>query len=43
MPFEYPKTDPYQILGLPTNSSLDDVKRRYKELILLLHPDKELS
>ena len=32
--------NPYTILGLNTNSSLDEVKAKYKVLIVKAHPDK---
>jgi len=33
--------DPYAILGLPHSASLEEVKRRYRQLSLIYHPDKE--
>ena len=33
--------DPYAVLGLPHNASLDDVNKRYKQLAMIYHPDKE--
>ena len=36
------KTD-YDILGVSRNSSKDDIKKAYKKLCLLLHPDKNLA
>jgi len=33
--------DPYAVLGLPHSASLDDVKKRYKQLAMIYHPDKE--
>ena len=33
--------DPYAILGLPRNASQEDVKRRYKRLSQIYHPDIE--
>lgn len=33
--------DPYTVLGLPHSASLDDVKKRYKQLAMIYHPDKE--
>ncbi len=33
--------DPYAVLGLPHSASLEDVKRRYKQLAIIYHPDKE--
>ena len=32
--------DPYSVLGLNSNSSETDIKRKYKQLILKHHPDK---
>lgn len=32
-------TDPFIVLGLPRSASKDDVKRRYRELAKLHHPD----
>ena len=34
-------TDPYAVLGLPHSASLEDVKRRYRQLSQIYHPDKE--
>ena len=33
--------DPYAVLGLPHSASLEDVKKRYKQLAMIYHPDKE--
>lgn len=33
--------DPYAVLGLPHSASLDDVNKRYKQLAMIYHPDKE--
>ena len=33
--------DPYAILGLPHSASLEEVKRRYRQLSNIYHPDKE--
>lgn len=35
--------DDHDILGVSRNSSNDDVKKAYKKLCLLLHPDKNLA
>ncbi len=32
--------DPYSILGLPHSASLEEVKRRYRQLSQIYHPDK---
>jgi molecular chaperone DnaJ len=32
--------DPYEILGLPRNASMDEIKARYRELVKKYHPDK---
>ena len=33
------KNDPYQILGIPYNSSLKDIKSAYRSLVKKYHPD----
>ena len=33
--------DPYAVLGLPLSASLEEVKRRYRQLSQIYHPDKE--
>ena len=33
--------DPYTILGLPHSASIEEVKRRYRELSVIFHPDKQ--
>lgn len=35
--------DDYDILGVSRNSTPDDIKKAYKKLCLLLHPDKNLA
>ncbi len=32
--------DPYEVLGLSKNASIEEVKARYKELVKKYHPDK---
>ena len=32
--------DPYQILGIPENSDIIEIKKSYKELCMVHHPDK---
>lgn len=33
--------DPYAVLGLPHSASLEEVKRRYRDLSNIFHPDKQ--
>ena len=33
--------DPYAVLGLPKDATIDQVKTRYRQLSLIYHPDKE--
>jgi len=35
-----PLADAYAVLGLPQTASLEDVKRNYRNLARLFHPDK---
>lgn len=37
------KMDPYQILEIPIDSSLQEIKKSYKKLILKYHPDKNID
>jgi hypothetical protein len=37
---QQPVFDPYQILGLDKSASDDELKKRYRELVNKLHPDK---
>ena len=34
------KKNPWEVLGIPRNSSIDDIKAQYRRLALSLHPDK---
>jgi hypothetical protein len=35
--------DPYQVLGLDQSASDEEVKKRYRELLFKLHPDRMLK
>ncbi len=35
--------DPWTILGIPRNASIEDIKAQYKKLALRLHPDKHAA
>lgn len=37
---QQPGLDPYRILGLERSASDNEIKRRYRELVHVLHPDK---
>ena len=35
-----PSADAYAVLGLPQTATLEEVKRNYKRLAIIFHPDK---
>jgi DnaJ-domain-containing protein 1 len=37
---QVPALDPYRILGLERSASDEDIRKRYRELLHVLHPDK---
>lgn len=38
--YEMANFDPYEILGIPLGASVQQVKKAYKQLSLIYHPDK---
>jgi DnaJ like chaperone protein len=37
------KDDPFDVLGLPADAKIAEVKKRYKTLVKELHPDKQIA
>ena len=37
---DMPLADAYAVLGLPQTASIEEVKRSYRQLALIFHPDK---
>jgi len=37
---QQPGVDPYQVLGLDKSAPDEEIKKRYRELVHILHPDK---
>ena len=34
-------TDPYEVLGLPSDATEDEIRRRYRTLAMQYHPDRQ--
>ena len=39
--YEMANFDPYEILGIPLGASQGEIKKAYRRLSLILHPDKD--
>ena len=35
--------DPYSVLGVPSNASMDDIKKAYRKLSRMYHPDANVN
>jgi hypothetical protein len=40
--YDNPKTTLYQVLSLPEDADYDDIKKAYRTMALILHPDKNM-
>ncbi len=40
MQIKFPRANLYQMMQLPNFCSLEEVKKKYRELTLILHPDR---
>lgn len=49
LPFEYPSSpiaedvSPYDVLGVSKDNSIDEINAVYKRLVIMLHPDKQMT